>query len=338
MLIFLCICRRSAVLRADLDRPAAKALVDAVRDGQHCASLGRAAQRLKHTRLGLGVEIGGDLVEQQHGGIRRRSARNGQKLPLALRKQPVRTGRIIAVRQRADDLVESCKARGLFRHGAADARIAQRDLVEHRARHAGKVLLHAADARAALCVCDGAGVRAADGDAALLRAVEPQQQAEDRALARARAANERDLFALPDREGQIPEHRALAVAEGHVRKDNVSVRRRTRARRGDIALRLGEEGVDAPDARHRGLNGLDLHAETLDGGEDAGDIVDDDDGRADGHAEQRQHARVAGGGEQHHRADHRRAQHEHDRGIDRVIEVRALDCGVALADAAVVAL
>ena len=48
--------------------------------------------------------------------------------------------------------------------------------------------------------------------------------------------------------------------------------------------------------------------------------------------------RVSGGGEQHHRADHRRAQNEHDGGVDDVIEIRALHGGVALADAAVIEL
>ena len=85
------------------------------------------------------------------------------------------------------------------------------------------------------------------------------------------------------------------------------------------------------------MNGLDLHAEAFDGGENAGDVIDDGDGGADGHAKQLQNMRVSGGGEQHHRADHRRAQNEHDGGVDDVIEIRALHGGVALADAAVVA-
>ena len=43
---------------------------------------------------------------------------------------------------------------------------------------------------------------------------------------------------------------------------------------GDGTLRLGEKGVDALHARHSRLDGLDLHAQAFDGGEDAGDVVD----------------------------------------------------------------
>ena len=200
------------------------------------------------------------------------------------------------------------------------------------------MLLDAADARAALLVRDGGNVHAADGDRALLRVIEPQQQTEDRALARACAADQRDLLALLNGKGQVSEHRALAVAERHVREDDVSARGGFFTRRGNVALQLGEERVDALDARHRGLDGLDLHAEAFDRREDTRNIVDDRDRRADGHAEQRQHARVSRSREQHHRADDGGAEHEYDGGVDRVVKVCALNGGVALADAAVVAL
>lgn len=246
------------LLRLDLDRAAAEAFIDAVRDGEHRAPFGRATQRLEHARFGFGVEVCGDLVEQQHGGVRCRGARNGQKLPLALREQPVRAGGVVAVRQRADDFVEARELRGVFRHRTGDTRIAQRDLIEHRARHAGEVLLDAADACASLLVRDGRDVHAADGDFSRLRAVEPQQQAEDRALARARAADECDLLALSHREGEIKENRALAVAERHVRENDISACSGFFTRRGNVALRLDKKRVDALDARHRGLDGLDL--------------------------------------------------------------------------------
>ena len=105
---------------------------------------------------------------------------------------------------------------------------------------------------------------------------------------------------------------------------------------GDGTLQLGEKGVDTLYARHGGLNGLDLHAETFDRRENAGDIMDNGNGRADRHAEQRQDLRFAGGGEQHDDADHGGVQKEHDRRIDGVIEVCPLYGGIALADAPVV--
>ena len=96
------------------------------------------------------VEVGRDFIQQKHGGIGRRRAGDGKELPFALRKHAVRAARVIAVGKRADGRIQPGKPRGLPRHVPRNARVAQRDLVEHRARHAGKMLLHAADARAAL--------------------------------------------------------------------------------------------------------------------------------------------------------------------------------------------
>ena len=86
---------------------------------------------------------------------------------------------------------------------------------------------------------------------------------------------------------------------------HVAARNSRAFRRLRCPFRLGEERIDALHARHRGLNRLDFHAEAFNRREDARDIVDDRDRRADGHAEQRQHPRVAGGRQQHHDADHR---------------------------------
>lgn len=86
----------------------------------------------------------------------------------------------------------------------------------------GKVLLDAANARAALLVRDGGNVHAADGDRALLRVIEPQQQTEDRALARACAADQRDLLALFHGHREIIQHMFLAVAKGDVGKFHIA--------------------------------------------------------------------------------------------------------------------
>ena len=64
--------------------------------------------------------------------------------------------------------------------------------------------------------------------------------------------------------------------------------------------------------------------------------MDNGDGGADRHAEQRQDLRFAGGGEQHDDADHGGVQKEHDRRIDGVVEICPLYGGIALADAPVV--
>ena len=56
-------------MRPDLYRPAAEVLIDAVGDGEHRAPFGRAAKRFKDTGLGLSIEVGRYLVQQQHGRV-----------------------------------------------------------------------------------------------------------------------------------------------------------------------------------------------------------------------------------------------------------------------------
>ena len=50
------------------------------------------------------------------------------------------------------------------------------------------------------------------------------------------------------------------------------------------------------------------------------------------------HLRVSGSGEQHHDADHCGVDPQNNGRIDRVIEIRLFHRGIALADAAVIAL
>ena len=80
-------------LRPDLYRPAAEVLIDAVGDGEHRAPFGRAAKRFKDTGLGLSIEVGRYLVQQQHGRVCRCGAgrRAGRWTEAATR--PAKTSR-----------------------------------------------------------------------------------------------------------------------------------------------------------------------------------------------------------------------------------------------------
>ena len=106
---------------------------------------------------------------------------------------------------------------------------------------------------------------------------------------------------------------------------------------GDGALRLGKKCVDPLDARHGRLDGLDLHAQVFDGGENAGDVVDHRHRGAYRHAKQGQYLRFTGGGEQHDDAHHHSVQQQYHRRIDRVIKVGTLHGRIAVADAPVIA-
>ena len=138
-------------LGPDLHSPAAKTLIDAVGS----APTGGLTQGLPYTGLRLGIQIGGDLIQQQHSGVCRCGPCNGQQLPLPLREYPVRTPRVIPLRQRLDGLVDLRQPGGLLGHLSGDLRVAQGDLLQHGPRYTGKMLLHAADTDAPLSVRDG---------------------------------------------------------------------------------------------------------------------------------------------------------------------------------------
>ena len=106
--------------------------------------------------------------------------------------------------------------------------------------------------------------------------VQAQQELEHRALACSGAADQRDLFARSDRHGEIFQNRLFAIAERDMRKLHIAVRGRFPLRR-NRAFRLGKECVDPLDTGHGRLDRLDLHAQALDGGKDAGNVVDDGD-------------------------------------------------------------
>ena len=99
---------------------------------------------------------------------------------------------------------------------------------------------------------------AVERDAAGARIVEAQQQMEDRALAGARWADDRDLLALPHRERDAVEHgrvRPRRIGEAHVARTHLAARRlrqRDRMRR-RLDRRLDREQLGQPLGRARGL-------------------------------------------------------------------------------------
>ena len=96
---------------------------------------------------------------------------------------------------------------------------------------------------------------------------------------------ERDLLALLDGHGKIAQDGRFAVAEGDVRQHDIAVCGSFAVLHG--ALGLGKKSVDAPDACHCRLDGLDFHAETFNGRKNARDVVDHGNRGADRHTEQR---------------------------------------------------
>ena len=157
------------------------------------------------------------------------------------------------------------------------------------------MLLHAADAGAALAVGDVRHIHPADGHPARFGPVQAQQQLEHGALTGTGAAHQHDLLALLHGHGEVVQDMLFPIAEGHMTKLHVAPGS-VLPLRWDSALGLAEESVDALDACHGRLDGLDLHAKALNGRKDAGDVVDDGHRGAYRHAEEGEHGGIAGSG------------------------------------------
>ena len=105
--------------------------------------------------------------------------------------------------------------------GVGGVGAAVQDVVAHRAVQQRGVLRDHADRRAQTVLRDAGDVLAVDQDAARLQVVKAQQQVDDRALARTRAADQADLLAGAHAQRQVvddPRALALAVAEVQMRE------------------------------------------------------------------------------------------------------------------------
>lgn len=91
-------------------------------DREHRAARGRAAQSLQHTSLRFGIQIGGDLIQQQHGGVCGGGTGNGQQLPLALREDALGTDSVITLRQSPDGSIDPGQCGGIPCHFPGDLR------------------------------------------------------------------------------------------------------------------------------------------------------------------------------------------------------------------------
>lgn len=202
------------------DDLASACLVEAMGDGEDGAVFGGGLKGADDLALGQGIEIGGDLVEQQQAGIQRDGARDAEQLALSLREECWAKWRREPLRQLRADLCHAGERQRLLDGSLRDARIAQRNLVPHAAVDGREFLLDAAAEWTPLFSGDGARVEPADADVAGPRRVEAENQLEERRLADARAAGQRDGLAFAHGQGKIAkEGGPLAVAEGDMLYD-----------------------------------------------------------------------------------------------------------------------
>ncbi len=288
----------------------------------------QAIERALDAHLGAGVDAAGGLVQNQHGRVGEHHARDGQQLPLALRKAGAVRGnrRGVALFQPADKAVRARVARGPRDLPVGGVRPGVGDIVADGAVEQPGLLRNHAELGAQALAGQGADVVPVDADAAAVHVVEAHQQVDEGGFPRPRSAHDGDAAAGGDVEVEVLDQPAVRrVGEGDVLKLHVprtafqpqGARRLRRlgwqvqhfenplgrGRGGlnlredvrDVVERLGEhrrvnqERGDAPD-RERPPDGADA-AEDADGR--VGQVVDDARGRVGkGGDELRPHARA----------------------------------------------
>ena len=230
-----------------------------VRDHQRGAALHDLVERLLHQRLALRIERAGRLVEQQDRRVAQDRPGDGDPLPLAGRTASRRPRRAWCRSPAAARAMKSwAKAALAARLDLAPARIFRavgdigRDRIGEQRRSP------AAPARSARRSSAEIGLvhrNAVDLDLASVGIVEPQQQREDRGLARARRTDQRHPLARRHVEAQPLERARLGpqrIGEGHIAKGDLAARRLGQRLRPAAAIRSATAlAATRSDARRR---------------------------------------------------------------------------------------
>src|ERR1700730_9568306 len=191
-----------------------------VRDDHHRAPARHALEIGVDQRLTLRIERRGRLVEDHQPGIDDQRARDGDALALAAGEigRALLDPRLITLGQTFDELLGACepgRAHGVLE---IEARPPGQDVVLHGAAEEEVLLQHDAEALAQMPQVDLAQIRPVDPHRARIVAVDPHEQAGDRGLTGARAADQAEHRARRDGETDLVERRGLRafIFEGHI--------------------------------------------------------------------------------------------------------------------------
>ena len=160
-------------------------------------------------RLGLGVECARRLVEQQHPRVAHERARDRQPLALATREPGAAFADhgVPALRLRLDDLERVRVAQGGEHPVVAHLAEAVGDVLADRALEEHRLLRHDGHEPAERAQVELLHVDAVEQHPPAGRPQEAEHEVEERRLAGARRADERDRLARPDLERHVVERR-----------------------------------------------------------------------------------------------------------------------------------
>ncbi len=165
-----------------------------VRDHERGAALRHPVERVLDFLLGVAVERGGRLVEQQDRRAFQDGARDGDALLLAAGQFQAALADfgLVALGAELDEIVDLREPRGLLDLGIARIPAAVADIVADRVVEQHGVLRDHADGRAQRYLRHVADILTVDQDAAAGDVVEAEQQPRDRRLAGAGRPDDRD--------------------------------------------------------------------------------------------------------------------------------------------------
>ena len=227
----------------------------------------RLAQCEPDARLGRRVDRRGGVVEDQDArvGDERTGDRDALALPARQRQAALADHGVVAVRERADEVVRLRAAGRLLDLGVARIGSRERDVVAHRGREQERVLRDRRDRAPQRTWLELAHVDAVDDHPPGLHVVQPRDQRGQRRLARAGRADQRERATRRQVEIDAVEHRPRrVVAEAHALEPQLARARPAVAPAAPAAhdLRLLVEQLEhAAAGRDGALHLADPHAE-----------------------------------------------------------------------------
>ena len=185
----------------------------AMRNNQRCPSAQRFLQRLMNERFIFRVKVCGCFIEDQYAGICDECAGETNQLLLPLREvgRVLVDERVVVLRHRADEVVRLRGARRPHDLRFARAGAAVGDVLADAAGEEPGVLQHHAEHAPQRPALQRADIHPVDADRAVPDVVEPQQQIDQRRLARARRTYDGDRLTGLNINRQVVDERGVLL-------------------------------------------------------------------------------------------------------------------------------
>src|SRR5579883_1796948 len=194
-----------------------------VGDDDRCTPLEKQAESLLDPNLGLGVDVRGRLIQNQDARIGQERAGKGEELALTSREIGAALGeaRRVAQWERHDEVMQANGLTGRLHLGASGVRPPELEVLGNRPRKKERILEDEPELTPERLLSDPVDRVAVNQDAARAHVVEAAGKADQGRLARTCGADDRDMLARLDVEGEVVENPPLrGVAELHVLEGN----------------------------------------------------------------------------------------------------------------------